>query len=66
MLRQEIEETLARFEPLPDGFDLPVTLAEARASIELITAVYHSARTGRAVALPIGENHPAYAGWRPE
>jgi predicted dehydrogenase len=44
---------------------LPVTLADARRSLELITALYHAAETGAAVALPIGMNHPKYGSWRP-
>jgi predicted dehydrogenase len=79
-LAQQIEDALARFEPLPEGFagqfyrfrealqrdtELPVTLADARASLELITAMVHSAQTGQAVHLPIGRDHPKYAGWQP-
>jgi predicted dehydrogenase len=79
-MEAQIEETLARFVPLPEGFEgqfyrfhqclrndsaLPVTLAEARASLELVTAIYHSAQTGQMVQLPIGEEHPRYGGWRP-
>jgi predicted dehydrogenase len=79
-LAQRIAEALARFEPLPEGYagqfyrfhealragaELPVTLADARAALELITAMYESARTGRAVELPIGAEHPGYAGWLP-
>lgn len=79
-LAQQIEEALAAFEPLPEGFigqfarfhealenktDLPVTLRDARKSLELITAIYHSAATGQAVELPIGQDHPMYAGWQP-
>jgi hypothetical protein len=45
---------------------LPVTLADARASLELITAIYHSARTRQMVELPIQAGHPLYAGWQPE
>jgi len=74
-----IEEALARFSPAPEGFvgqfcryyqamqhggELPVTLADARASLELITALYHSIATGQPVELPIGPDHPKYAGWR--
>lgn len=44
---------------------LPITLAEARASLELITALYHSAATGQNVDLPIAKNHPRYQSWRP-
>jgi predicted dehydrogenase len=80
---QKIQDTLAHFEPLPEGFagqfyrfhqalhrqadntELPVTLADARASLELITATYYSARTHQVVSLPIGPDHPYYAGWLP-
>ena len=44
---------------------LPVTLAEARASLELITALYHSSATGQNVDLPISKDHPRYRSWRP-
>ncbi len=79
-LEAQIEEALTRFVPLPEGFEgqfyrfhqalrndsaLPVTLAEARVSLELITAIYHSAETGEVVQLPVGEDHPKYGGWRP-
>lgn len=75
-----IEGELARFEPvhrrfrgqveayheaLVTGGDLPVTLADARRSLELVTAIYHSAETGRPVELPIGTDHPKYRGWAP-
>ena len=42
---------------------LPVTLADARSSLELATAFYHSAATGAAVRLPIAADHPSYKGW---
>ncbi len=45
--------------------DLPVTLADARASIELITAMYDSGRRGVDVELPLSPDHPLYAGWLP-
>jgi predicted dehydrogenase len=76
-----IEEALADFTPaaehfaghlarlhaaIQDGGPMPVTLADARTSLELLTAAYHSARTGEMATLPIGPDHPAYAGWRPE
>ena len=48
---------------LESGGPLPVTVAEARTSIELVTAIYHSARTGMRVELPITSGHPAYQGW---
>ena len=48
---------------LEAGTAPPVTVAEARAALELITALYHSARTGQRVDLPIPSTHPAYGGW---
>jgi predicted dehydrogenase len=44
----------------------PVTVADARRSLELATAFYHSAETGKDVALPLGPDHPKYRGWRPD
>jgi predicted dehydrogenase len=79
-IEAQIEERLTRFVSLPEGFEgqfyrfhqalrngsaPPVTLAEARSSLELITAIYHSAETGQVVQLPIGGDHPMYGGWRP-
>jgi predicted dehydrogenase len=51
---------------LIDGGPLPVSIADARPSLELLTAAYHSARTGRAAELPIGRDHPLYEGWLPQ
>ena len=80
VLCAQIEETLSRFVPLPEGFtgqfyrfhqalqrgtELPVTLQDARASLELITAIYHSAFTGQVVELPIAPDHPRYRSWLP-
>jgi predicted dehydrogenase len=44
----------------------PVTLAEARAALEVVTAWYHSARHGTPQRLPIGRDHPAYGSWLPD
>jgi predicted dehydrogenase len=78
---KRIEEVLARFNPLPERYigqmyrfaqalkndePFPVTLADARASIELITALYESIQTGKSVSLPIKKNHKKYNGWQPE
>jgi len=58
-----------QFERYADALDgdgpLPVTLADARASIEVITALYASARQGADVALPVAPDHPLYGGWLP-
>jgi predicted dehydrogenase len=79
-LAEQIEEALGRFVPLPERFpgqfyrfhqalqhgtELPVTLADARAALELITAMYYSSRRKQPVELPIGRDHPAYASWLP-
>mgnify|MGYP006274389417 CR=1 FL=1 len=75
-----IEAVLAGFVPEPDRFAgqflrlhralaegtrPPVTLDDARASLELVTALYHAAETRTVVALPIGRGHARYADWRP-
>jgi predicted dehydrogenase len=79
-IEQRVAEVLAGYRPVAASFEglfgayhqalatggaLPATLAEARQSIELATALYHSAATAGQVALPIGSEHPAYRGWRP-
>jgi len=43
---------------------LPVNVTDAYRSIELASAMYHSARTGERVRLPIAKDHPVYGGWR--
>lgn len=80
-LQAQIDAALTRFVPLPqrfpgqfyrfyqalaNGTELPVTLADARASLELITAMYYSGREHVPVELPIGMDHPAYASWAPQ
>ena len=42
-----------------------VTLKEGLASVEVVTAIYHAARTGTRVALPLGLDHPLRKGWLP-
>lgn len=63
------EEWQGQFERLADALDEgrepPVTLADARASLELLTALYWSARTNEDVILPIASTHPLYHGWLP-
>jgi predicted dehydrogenase len=49
---------------LTGGGEVPVTLADARASLELITAIYHSGVTGERVMLPISKGHVRYGDWR--
>ena len=75
---RQIAEALADYRPAPPRYEgqfrayhaalttggpLPVTLADAHSSLELATALYHSAATGTAVSLPIAADHPSYNGW---
>jgi predicted dehydrogenase len=79
-IQASIDLALQQFQPLPEGFagqfyrffhaiqnnaELPVTLHDARAALELVTALYESARTRQAVSLPLAEDHPDYSGWQP-
>ena len=79
-IQEAIDSALKQFQPLPEGFagqfhrffyalkygtELPVTLNDSRVSLELITALYESARTGQAVSLPVSDDHPYYSGWQP-
>jgi hypothetical protein len=50
---------------LARGGALPVTLGDARRSLELATALYYSAATGTLVSMPIGADHPYYRAWHP-
>lgn len=50
-------------EALSSGASFPVTLDDARNSLELITAIYHASETGSAVCLPIEAGHERYGGW---
>jgi predicted dehydrogenase len=53
-------------ESIQAGSPPPVTIQEARAVLEVITAIYASAGSGRMVSLPIKPAEPCYADWRPE
>ena len=50
---------------LETGGGNPVSTDAGRRSIELVTAIYHAARTGRWVSLPLGNDTPLYASWVP-
>ncbi|MEQ9811976.1 MAG: Gfo/Idh/MocA family oxidoreductase, partial [Azospirillaceae bacterium] len=50
---------------LVTGTTPPVTLADSRQSLELVTAIYHSARCGDPVSLPLAADHPGYRSWLP-
>lgn len=45
---------------LASGGPLPVTLADARRTAELLSAAYYSAASATVVTLPLSQNHPAY------
>lgn len=77
---ERIDHEFASFDPGIEGFAAqfaafhdairsgsapPVTLADARCALELVTALYHSAETGLPVSLPLASDHPKRAGWRP-
>ncbi len=79
--QKRIEEALAEVPKTEDGYarqfelfhkaimedtDPPVTIKDARNSLELVTAAYHSSRTGRPTPLPISNDHPLYRSWLPE
>lgn len=57
------------FEAMADALDgtpgSEVTLTDARRSIELVSAIYHTARSDRAQTLPLAKGHPTYSGWLP-
>jgi len=47
------------------GAPAPVSLADARRSLELITALYDSAERESVVRLPLPPDHPKAGSWRP-
>ena len=56
----------ARFyDSITTGAPLPVTSMDARNSLEIVTAFYHSAESDTDVSLPIGPGHPKYHSWVP-
>jgi len=57
---------MARFhDALTGAGPLPVSSADSRRSLELVTAFYHSSATNEDVVLPIGPGHPLYESWVP-
>jgi predicted dehydrogenase len=48
------------YQALRNGTELPVTLADARAALEVIAATYHSNERNESVTLPIGPGHAKY------
>lgn len=79
--QKKVDDALAEHEEKEDGytrqFELfaealntgqkpPVTVEDARTSMELVTAAYASQRTHSPTAMPISENHPLYDSWLPD
>ena len=79
-LQASIDAAVAAYPPHQEGFARqfaflhdalanktppPVTLADARRSLELITAIYQADRTKRRIDLPLSDDSPGYAGWVP-
>ena len=50
---------------LRDGRPFPITLDDAQATLELVTAWYRSARTDSVETLPLPPDHPDRASWQP-
>ncbi len=48
-----------------EGRPPPVTLDDAKATLELVTAWYQSARTRSVERFPLAADHPGRASWRP-
>lgn len=58
---------MARFyDTLTNGAPLPVTSADSRRALEMVTAFYYSSRTREEVVFPIRKDHPNYQSWLPE
>jgi predicted dehydrogenase len=72
---KQMKESLERLKPFPeryagqfyhfyhalrDGKELPVTLGDARAALEVVAATYDSSEKNEPVNLPIGPGHPRY------
>lgn len=78
--QHKVDACLATTAPEPIGFEgfltaiakemagqdsHAVSLEEGAASVALVTAIYHAARSGDRVALPLDATHPLYEGWQP-
>ena len=57
------------FEALADKLDgiaeNHVSIEDGRRSLELVSAIYHAARTKQTVSLPLSSDSPVYNGWLP-
>ncbi|WP_338721654.1 Gfo/Idh/MocA family oxidoreductase [Devosia sp. XK-2] len=79
-VKARIDQALANWQHVPSRFqtqmarfhdaifakgELPVTSADSRRALELVTAFYHSSSTHSEVTLPLGPDHPLYQSWVP-
>jgi predicted dehydrogenase len=79
-IKAQIDALLADWQPIAPRFEtqmrrfhaalegqgaLPVTSADSRRALEIVTAFYHSSETRTEVSLPIGPDHPKYRSWLP-
>ena len=63
---QRFQTQMARFhDALMGRGPLPVTSADSRRALEIVTAFYHSSETRTDVEMPIGPDHPKYRSWLP-
>ena len=53
----------AFYHAVQDGGELPVTITQARAVAELLTAIYFSSRMEKVEHLPLSNDHPFFTGW---
>lgn len=51
---------------LQDDGDDAVSFEDGRQSLELVSAIYYSARNRALVELPLADTHPLHGGWIPE
>ena len=78
--QSQIDAVLNTVSPAPFGFagmliavadaldgrpSAAVNIEDGRRSLEFVTAVYQSARSGQPVSLPIGKDHPLFESWMP-
>jgi len=78
--QSQIDTVLNTVSPAPFGFagmlnavadaldgrpSAAVNIEDGRRSLEFVTAVYQSARSGQPVSLPIGKDHPLFESWMP-
>lgn len=54
------------YDAIESGGPLPVTTADSRRALEIVTAFYHSSATHEEVVFPVGPDHPRYKSWLPE